>query len=97
MHLFDFFFIRLYCGSLVHGVTHELKRGLTPESLLAGAPVAIRLYQNLQAAVERELDDESVTRIRTRTWPGEELSEEFKHLMDKDKDEDQCMVRKEKK
>lgn len=78
----------------MHGVTHELKRGLTPESLLAGAPVAIRLYQNLQAAVERELD---VTRIRTRTWPGEELSEEFKHLMDKDKDEDQCMVRKEKK
>ncbi|XP_026767306.3 protein asteroid homolog 1 [Pangasianodon hypophthalmus] len=89
---------RLYCGSLVHGAAHELKRGIEPESFLAGAPVAIRLYRNLQAAVERELDGDFVTRMRTRTWPRQhqapvdELSKAFQHLMDEDEDdEDQCM------
>ncbi|KAG7318055.1 hypothetical protein KOW79_019090 [Hemibagrus wyckioides] len=82
---------RLYCGSLVHGVTHTLKRGMEPESLLAGGPVTIRLYQILQSAVERELDEDLLTRTRTRTWPREsqvavdELTREFKHLMEEDK------------
>ncbi|KAK3541444.1 hypothetical protein QTP86_025554 [Hemibagrus guttatus] len=82
---------RLYCGSLVHGVTHTLKRGMEPESLLAGAPEAFRLYQNLQTAVERELDEDLLMRMRTRMWPREsqaavdELTQEFKHLMEEDK------------
>lgn len=84
----------------MHGVAHELKRGIEPESFLAGAPVAIRLYRNLQAAVERQLDDDLVTRMRTRTWPRarqapvDELSKAFKQLMDEDEeeeDEDRCM------
>ncbi|KAF4076170.1 hypothetical protein AMELA_G00227380 [Ameiurus melas] len=87
----------LFCGSSVHGVSHELKRGLEPESLLAGAPVAIGLYRTLAAAVERELDDDFVTRIRTRTWPVERLSEEFTHLMDEDEDPYAMKKKKEKK
>ncbi|XP_027010423.2 protein asteroid homolog 1-like [Tachysurus fulvidraco] len=86
---------RLYCGTLVHGVTRELKRGIEPESFFAGAPVAIRLYQNLQTAVERELDDDLLMRMRMRTKPSEsqaavvdQLSQEFTHLMAEDEVED---------
>lgn len=79
---------------MVHGVTHELKRGIEPESFFAGAPVAIGLYQNLQTAVERELDDDLLMRMKMRTRPSEsqavvdQLSQDFKHLMDKDEVED---------
>lgn len=94
---------------MVHGAAHDLKRGIEPESFLAGAPVAIRLYRNLQAVVERELDGDFITRMRTRTWPREcrtpvdELSKDFKHLMDEDEDqsmqddellEETCSVRR---
>ncbi|KAK2869643.1 hypothetical protein Q7C36_001514 [Tachysurus vachellii] len=86
---------RLYCGTLVHGITHELKRGIEPESFFAGAPVAIRLYQILQTAVEHELDDDLLMRMRMRKRPSEsqavvdQLSQEFKHLMDEDEVEDE--------
>lgn len=93
------FLLRLYCGSLVHGAVHELKRGIEADSFLAGAPVAIRLYWNLQAAVERELGDDLIIRMRTRTWPREcqtqvdGLSKAVERLMDEDEqeDEEQCM------
>lgn len=89
------FIIRLYCGSSLHAAAHELKRGVEPKSLLAGAPVAIGLYRNLQAAVERQLDASLVARMRIRTWPTEgqgpvdKLSKEFKHLMDEEDEEDE--------
>ncbi|KAI5092489.1 protein asteroid-like 1 [Silurus meridionalis] len=86
----------LYCGTLVHGAAHELKRGIEPESFLAGAPVAIALYRNLQAAVEHELDDDFIKKMRTRTWitevPVDELSKTFTRLMDEDEDEPQSMM-----
>lgn len=70
---------------MVHGAAHALKTGIEPESFLEGASVAIRLYRNLQAAVERELDEELVTRMRERQV--ENLSKAFKHLMHKDEEE----------
>lgn len=94
-----FFLIRLYCGSLVHGAAQELRRGIEPESFLAGAPVAIRLYRNLQAAVEGQVDEDFITRMRTRAWPMERqtpvdgLSKAFEHLLEEDEQEgeDQSM------
>ncbi|KAM9431903.1 single-strand DNA endonuclease ASTE1 [Clarias gariepinus] len=92
----------LYCGSLVHATALKLRKGIEPESFLAGAPVAIRLYRKLRAAVELELDDNLVARLRTLPREGrapvDELSKELEHLMDKDEeddededeDEDQC-------
>lgn len=90
-------FFRLYNGSLVHAVAHELMRGIEPESLLTGASLAMELYQNLQAAVERELDDDFIVRMRTRAGlrerrlcndPADELSQMFKHLMADEEDDD---------
>lgn len=65
-----------------------LKSGMEPESFLVDAPVAVRLYRNLQTAVERELDDQLITRMRKRERqvPVEELSEAFKHLTHKDEE-----------
>ncbi|XP_062842131.1 protein asteroid homolog 1-like [Trichomycterus rosablanca] len=62
---------RLYCGPLVHGVAHELMRGVKPKSLLSKTPHAVELYQKLQAASQRELD---------RDLDGD-LSEQMRHLM----------------
>ncbi|XP_026766939.2 protein asteroid homolog 1-like [Pangasianodon hypophthalmus] len=88
----------LYSGSLVHTVAHELMRGVEPESLLTGASFAVELYRNLQAAVERELDDDFIVRMRMRAGPtsrsarcdpADELSKMFKHLMaDEEEDDD---------
>lgn len=81
----------------MHGAAHELKRGIEPESFLAGAPGAIRLYRNLQAAVERELDGDFMTRPRELWTPVDELSKEFKHLMDEDENEDEDLHMKDEK
>lgn len=90
-------FFRLYSGSLVHAIAHELMRGIEPETLLTGASLAVELYQNLQAAVEHELDNDFIVRMRTRAGPRErracsdpadELSKIFKHLMDDEEDDD---------
>ncbi|XP_060756998.1 protein asteroid homolog 1-like [Neoarius graeffei] len=87
----------LYSGSLVHAIAHELMRGIEPETLLTGASLAVELYQNLQAAVEHELDNDFIVRMRTRAGPRErracsdpadELSKMFKHLMDDEEDDD---------
>ncbi|XP_017308370.1 protein asteroid homolog 1 isoform X2 [Ictalurus punctatus] len=88
----------LYRGSLVHTVAQELMKGVEPESLLTGASISVDLYRNLQAAVERELDDDFIVRMRTRAgprarrvWndPADEMSKMFKHLMaDEDDDDD---------
>ncbi|KAF7692106.1 protein asteroid homolog 1-like [Silurus meridionalis] len=89
----------LYSGPLVHTVADELMRGAEPESLLTGASVAVDLYRNLQAAVERELDDAFIMRMRTRAGPGprghrnrndpaDELNTVFKHLVADDEEDD---------
>ncbi|XP_062842018.1 protein asteroid homolog 1 [Trichomycterus rosablanca] len=59
----------LYGGSLVHGAAHEFMRGVRAEALLLGNPFAISLYRKLQAAVESELDDDLMIRMRTRAGP----------------------------
>ncbi|KAK2815338.1 hypothetical protein Q7C36_023604 [Tachysurus vachellii] len=88
----------LYSGSLVHAVAQELMRGVEPETLLAGASFAVELYRNLQAMLERELDDQFIIRIRTRAGPrgqrarcdpANDLSKMFQHLTtDEEKDEE---------
>lgn len=60
---------RLYSGSLVHAIAHELMRGVEPESLLTEALSAVKLYYNLQATVERDLDSNVIVRMRTRAGP----------------------------
>lgn len=89
---------RLYCGSLVHSIAHELNRGTEPKTFLAGSSVAISLYQNLQAAVERELDDDFITRLKTRTWQREhqesveETSRAFQNMSgEAEEKESHCM------
>ncbi|XP_036414358.1 protein asteroid homolog 1-like [Colossoma macropomum] len=92
-------YARLYSGVLVHGVTRELKRGITTESLLARAPCARQLYQQLREAVELELDDDMKTRLRAgRERPSDspagkkcadDLSTMFEHLMDKEEEDDE--------
>ncbi|KAI5088258.1 protein asteroid-like 1 [Silurus meridionalis] len=81
----------LYCGSLLHGAAHELKRGRDPESVLTGSSVAISLYQSLHAAVVCELDDDFITKMQTRTRECQKsvdkLSNAFEHLMDEDEEE----------
>ncbi|XP_066539245.1 protein asteroid homolog 1-like [Hoplias malabaricus] len=54
----------LYSGLFLHRVVRELDKGLTAESLLNKCPEALRLYQKLRAAVERELDKNVVRRMR---------------------------------
>lgn len=90
-------FFRLYSGSLVHAVAHELMRGVEPETLLTGASLAVELYWNLQAAVERELDGDVIVRMRTRAGPrvhraqsdpADDLSTIFKHLMADEEEDD---------
>ncbi|KAM9431848.1 single-strand DNA endonuclease ASTE1-like isoform 1-T1 [Clarias gariepinus] len=87
----------LYNGPLVHAVAHELMRGVEPESLLAGASLAVELYRNLQATLERELDNDFLIRMRTRAGPrgrrvnddpADNLSKIFKHLMANEEDND---------
>lgn len=72
-------------------------RGVEPESLLAGASLAVELYRNLQATLERELDNDFLIRMRTRAGPrgrrvnddpADELSKMFKHLMANEEDND---------
>ncbi|XP_036414364.1 protein asteroid homolog 1-like [Colossoma macropomum] len=59
-------YARLYSGLFLHHVITEMSRGITPESLLAGAPHALHLYQTLREAVERELDEDLVRRMRAK-------------------------------
>lgn len=48
---------RLYCGSFVHSVAHELENGSDLKTFVH-VPDAIMLYTTLQDAVEHNLDDE---------------------------------------
>ncbi|XP_017569910.2 protein asteroid homolog 1-like [Pygocentrus nattereri] len=89
----------LYSGVLVHAVTRELKKGVSPESLLARAPQARQLYQQLREAVELELDDDMKTRLRAgRERPsdspaGEKCADDlitmFEHLMGREEEDDE--------
>uniref|UniRef100_A0A3B4EEN6 Asteroid homolog 1a n=1 Tax=Pygocentrus nattereri TaxID=42514 RepID=A0A3B4EEN6_PYGNA len=56
----------LYSGLFLHHVITEMSRGITPESLLDGAPHALNLYQALREAVEHELGKDLVRRLRTK-------------------------------
>ncbi|XP_066497864.1 protein asteroid homolog 1-like [Hoplias malabaricus] len=53
----------LYSGLFLHHVVRELDKGLTAESLLDKCPEALKLYQKLRAAVERELGENMVKRM----------------------------------
>ncbi|XP_007239860.3 protein asteroid homolog 1-like [Astyanax mexicanus] len=53
----------LYSGVFLYSVVQELCRGITPDSLLAGAPDAVNLYHNLRNAVEQQLSEEVIQRL----------------------------------
>ncbi|XP_072548620.1 single-strand DNA endonuclease ASTE1-like isoform X2 [Salminus brasiliensis] len=89
----------LYEGVLLHGAVGELKKGVAPESLLAGVPQAPQLYQQLKEAVEHELDDEMRMRFGASSGrPSErptlegcaaDLSDMFEQLMDREEEDDE--------
>ncbi|KAL7840391.1 hypothetical protein AOLI_G00257140 [Acnodon oligacanthus] len=87
----------LYSGLFLYRVITEMSRGITPESLLAGAPHALHLYQELREAVERELDEDLVRRMRAkvkRAQPSERPAHQeptddiSKYLIYEDNDEE---------
>ncbi|KAI4876583.1 hypothetical protein NFI96_001547 [Prochilodus magdalenae] len=80
-------YARLFSGVLVHGVTRELKKGVAPESLLARAPGALEMYQQMKEAVEYEMDDEMRERFRASGERAErDLGTMLDHLMDKEEE-----------
>ncbi|KAL7835796.1 hypothetical protein SRHO_G00281430 [Serrasalmus rhombeus] len=94
----------LYSGLFLHHVITEMSSGITPESLLAGAPHALHLYQVLREAVERELGEDLVRRMRTKVkWaqlskcpahqePMDDISKYLNY--DDDDEEDPCRGKK---
>ncbi|XP_067093316.1 single-strand DNA endonuclease ASTE1-like [Osmerus mordax] len=70
---------RLYKGTLVHPLVVELRRGASPEFILAGGPIARQLYKALLDTVPLSQDCRSIisttTRVvaRGRTLPREPM------------------------
>ncbi|XP_072548616.1 single-strand DNA endonuclease ASTE1-like [Salminus brasiliensis] len=97
----------LYSGLFVHRVVRELRRGITPESLLAGAPDAMDLYHELRNAAELQLVGDMVQRMRVtaiqvqlsgstaRQDPMDNITNMFDHLRcEEEEDDDDDLLRR---
>ncbi|XP_051575766.1 protein asteroid homolog 1-like isoform X2 [Myxocyprinus asiaticus] len=83
---------RLYSGTLVHSAVRELRRGITPETLLVSSSYAEQLFRQLKDAVLSLMGEDVILRISngaahpcwTQYQPVDEISSLFEHLMDDD-------------
>uniref|UniRef100_A0A8C1Z506 Protein asteroid homolog 1-like n=1 Tax=Cyprinus carpio TaxID=7962 RepID=A0A8C1Z506_CYPCA len=90
----------LYCGTLVHHVVRELRRGITLDSLLVRGSSAERLFNQLKGVVVSLVGEDFIKKMRTglehraagktqrdyngQNQPVDELSSGFEHLMYED-------------
>ncbi|XP_073703678.1 single-strand DNA endonuclease ASTE1-like [Garra rufa] len=56
---------RLYCGTLVHQVVGQLRKGITPDSLLVRGSSAAQLFKELKDAVVSLLGEDFISNMRT--------------------------------
>ncbi|XP_052002835.1 protein asteroid homolog 1-like [Xyrauchen texanus] len=87
---------RLYCGTLVHAAVRELRRGITPESLLVSSSYAEQLFRKLKDAVLSLVGEDVKLPISngaahpccTQNQSEDEMSSLFEHLINEDIEDD---------